>query len=91
MTNDKSAVILGYDMVSSLGIDLEEQWNNAENGISGIGELTRFPLSEKFPVKIAGQVRDFDTGPYPLRIISFAASVDLQSPDHRIRGKPCIL
>jgi 3-oxoacyl-[acyl-carrier-protein] synthase II len=58
-------VIVGYDAVSALGTDLEAQWSRAVKGHSGIGQLTRFPVPEGFPVRIAGQVADIDTGPYP--------------------------
>jgi 3-oxoacyl-[acyl-carrier-protein] synthase II len=61
----KKTVILGYDAVSSLGTDLETQWQRAVAGDSGIGELTRFPLSADFPVRVAGQVDDVDVKPYP--------------------------
>ena len=61
----KSAVILGYDAVSPLGTDMETQWENAIGGKSGIGPLTRFPLTDEFPVRIAGQVADWDASPYP--------------------------
>lgn len=30
-----------------------------------MGELTRFELPERFPVRVAGQVPDFDASPYP--------------------------
>lgn len=58
-------VIVGYDAVSPLGIDMMTQWDRATRGASGIGILNRFPLREGFPVKIAGQVEDIDTGAYP--------------------------
>ncbi len=58
-------LILGYDAVSSLGTDLETQWQRAVQGESGIGPLTRFPLAEDFPVRVAGQVDDVDVKPYP--------------------------
>ena len=58
-------VILGYDAVSSLGTDLETQWQRAVRGESGIGPLTRIPLSKDFPVRVAGQVDDVDVKPYP--------------------------
>jgi 3-oxoacyl-[acyl-carrier-protein] synthase II len=61
----KSPVIIAYDAVSPLGIDLETQWQRALNGLSGIGPLTRFALSEEFPVRIAGQVASIDHLPYP--------------------------
>jgi 3-oxoacyl-[acyl-carrier-protein] synthase II len=63
--NKDRPVILGYDAVSPLGTDLEEQWNRAAAGESGVGELTRFSLREGFPVRIAGQVADIDIAPYP--------------------------
>lgn len=52
-------------MVSPLGTDLNSQWNKALQGGSGIGKLTRFPLRDDFPVRIAGQVDEIDTSPYP--------------------------
>lgn len=52
-------------MVSPLGTDLDTQWSRAVAGESGIGTLTRFPYDEDFPVRIAGQVEDIDTTPYP--------------------------
>lgn len=58
-------VILGYDLVSSLGTELEEQWRRAAGGESGVAELTRFAAGGDFPVKIAGQVPPFDAAPYP--------------------------
>ncbi|MBT3257541.1 MAG: beta-ketoacyl-[acyl-carrier-protein] synthase family protein, partial [Deltaproteobacteria bacterium] len=61
----KRAVILGYDAVSPLGTDMETQWENAAGGKSGIGPLTRFPLTDEFPVRIAGQVGEWDASPYP--------------------------
>ncbi len=65
MVSADKPLIVGHDMVSPLGNDIETQWERAAAGESGIGELTRFPYREKFPVKIAGQVDDIDTGPYP--------------------------
>lgn len=61
----KSPVILGMDMVSPLGTDMAEQWRRAAAGESGVGELTRFPLPPGFPVRVAGQVDEIDTDPYP--------------------------
>jgi 3-oxoacyl-[acyl-carrier-protein] synthase II len=58
-------VILGYDFVSPLGTELETQWRRAAAGESGISRLTRFPLRDGFPVRIAGQVAEIDIGPYP--------------------------
>ncbi len=49
-------MVIGYDAVSPLGIDLECQWQRAVAGDSGIGPLTRFALRDDFPVRIAGQL-----------------------------------
>jgi len=61
----KKPVIIGYDAVSPLGTDMERQWEKAIRGESGISHLTRFPLTEEFPVRIAGQVDEIDVAPYP--------------------------
>ena len=61
----RSAVIVGYDAVSPLGTDMATQWDKAVRGQSGIGALTRFALTDDFPVRVAGQVPDIDIGPYP--------------------------
>ncbi|MEW6672164.1 MAG: beta-ketoacyl-[acyl-carrier-protein] synthase family protein [Thermodesulfobacteriota bacterium] len=61
----QKTVIVGYDAVSPLGTELERQWERALRGESGIAKLTRFHPAEDFPVHIAGQVADIDTGPYP--------------------------
>ncbi len=61
----RDAVIVGYDAISPLGRDLADQWQQALAGQSGIGPLTRFPLSADFPVRIAGQAPDIDDLDYP--------------------------
>jgi 3-oxoacyl-[acyl-carrier-protein] synthase II len=63
--DSKRAVIIGYDAVSPLGIDLEAQWQRALRGQSGVGRLTRFAVADDFPVQFAGQVPDIDHLPYP--------------------------
>ncbi len=63
--NPRTPVVLGYDAVSPLGTDLEDQWRRAAAGESGIGPLTRFPMTDDFPVTIAGQVAGIDPSPYP--------------------------
>lgn len=60
----RDAVIVGYGGISPLGSDLEDQWRRALAGESGIGALSRFPIDDDFPVRIAGQVPDID-GDYP--------------------------
>ena len=58
-------VILGYDAISPLGTDLDTQFDRVVRGESGIGPLTRFPLTDDFPVRIAGEVPEIDPAPYP--------------------------
>jgi 3-oxoacyl-[acyl-carrier-protein] synthase II len=58
-------VILGYDAASPLGTDMKTQWVRATEGKSGVRPLTRFPLRDGFPVRVAGEVDDIDIGPYP--------------------------
>ncbi len=58
-------MVVGYDAISPLGSDLDLQWQRALAGQSGIGPLTRFPLRDDFPVRIAGQMPDIDHEPYP--------------------------
>ncbi len=63
--DDRDAVILGYDAVSPLGNDLDDQWRRALAGASGVGPLSRFPLPPDFPVSIAGQVEEIGNLDYP--------------------------
>ena len=76
-------VILAYDAVSPLGTELEGQWQRAAAGESGVGMLSRFPLREGFPVRIAGQVAEFDSSPYPFlkpRELAHAIEFDQLQP-----------
>jgi len=61
----KKTFIIGYDAVSSLGTELETQWQRAAAGESGVGPLTRFSLRGDFPVRVAGEVPAIDTASYP--------------------------
>ncbi len=60
----KTAVIIGYDAISPLGLDLDQQWNRAVKGESGIDRLTRFPLRKDFPVLVSGQVAEIENTSY---------------------------
>lgn len=62
--SDRRPVVVGYDAISPLGLDLEGQWQRALRGESGVGRLTRFEPGADFPVKIAGQAPDIDHLPY---------------------------
>ena len=55
----RRVAITGLGIVSPLGTGLERSWAGAIEGRSGIREITRFDASA-FPVRIAGEVPDFD-------------------------------
>jgi len=64
MTKPK-IVILGCDAITPLGNNLDEEWRRLCQGDSGVGPLTRFALSDDFPVRIAGQIPDEPLPAYP--------------------------
>ncbi|MBN2109394.1 MAG: beta-ketoacyl-ACP synthase II [Deltaproteobacteria bacterium] len=59
----RRVVVTGLGMLSPLGIGVEENWEAAINGRSGIGPITRFDAAD-FPVKIAGEVKNFNPDDY---------------------------
>jgi 3-oxoacyl-[acyl-carrier-protein] synthase II len=59
----KRVVITGIGLITSLGHTVEETWEALCEGRSGIGPISNFDASE-YPVRFAGEVRDFDASPY---------------------------
>ncbi|MBD8026672.1 beta-ketoacyl-ACP synthase II [Ureibacillus sp. Re31] len=59
----RRVVITGVGAVTPLGNTIEETWENLIAGKSGVGPLTRVD-AEKFPVKVAAEVKDFDIEQY---------------------------
>lgn len=55
----KRVVITGIGCVSPAGIGKDQYWQSMKDGLSGIRQITRFDASD-LPVRIAGEVRDFD-------------------------------
>jgi 3-oxoacyl-[acyl-carrier-protein] synthase II len=55
----RRVVVTGLGMLSPVGNSAEESWKNLLAGKSGISPITHFDAT-KFPVKIAGTVKDFD-------------------------------
>lgn len=53
------AVITGMGVVSPVGTQLDEFWNNLMEGKSGIGLLTRFDVTN-LPTKVAAEVKNFE-------------------------------
>ncbi len=56
-------VITGMGVISPLGNSLEDTWNNAINGVSGIANITKFDTS-KFDVRFGGEVKNFNPDTY---------------------------
>ena len=52
-------VITGLGIISPIGNDITSYWENMLSGKCGITPITRFD-TEKFKVKVAGEVKDFD-------------------------------
>ena len=63
MANGTRVVVTGLGTVNPLGLSVEEFWQSAVAGRSGIGQITRFD-TEKFFVKVAGEVKGFDPYSY---------------------------
>ncbi|MBI5236722.1 MAG: beta-ketoacyl-ACP synthase II [Deltaproteobacteria bacterium] len=55
----RRVVITGLGCISPLGSGVDASWSGAKEGRSGIRRITRFDVSA-FPVRIAGEVPDFD-------------------------------
>lgn len=60
---ERRVVITGIGLVTPVGADTSSTWAGLLAGRSGIGRITRFDASA-YPVQIAGEVTDFDPGPY---------------------------
>jgi 3-oxoacyl-[acyl-carrier-protein] synthase II len=59
----RRVVVTGLGVVSPVGSTVPSAWDAVLRGASGIGPVTRFDVSA-FPVRIGGQVRDFDVSHY---------------------------
>ncbi|MDJ0623343.1 MAG: beta-ketoacyl-ACP synthase II [Desulfocapsaceae bacterium] len=60
---NRRVVVTGVGLVTPQGIGVETAWKNICDGVSGIKTITRFDTSDH-PVKIAGEIRDFDIENY---------------------------
>ncbi|MEI3088016.1 MAG: beta-ketoacyl-ACP synthase II [Parasutterella sp.] len=59
----RRVVVTGLGMVSPIGNTVEESWNNALAGKSGIGVITQFDASS-FGSRIVGEVKNFEVEKY---------------------------
>jgi 3-oxoacyl-[acyl-carrier-protein] synthase II len=56
---DRRVVVTGVGLVTPLGTGVEKNWEALMAGTSGIGLIEKFDVTE-FPVRIAGEIRDFN-------------------------------
>ena len=59
----RRVVVTGLGMVSPLANTVEESWDKAKSGVSGIAPLEHFDTSN-FPVKFGGSIRNLDMSEY---------------------------
>ncbi len=59
----RKVVVTGLGVISPLGDTVDELWKNLLEGKSGISRVTKFDTS-KFPVHIAGEIKNFDSTKY---------------------------
>ena len=59
----RRVVVTGLGIVSPVGSAVATAWDNAVNGRSGIGPITRFDVSS-FPTRFAGDVQGFNVEEY---------------------------
>ncbi len=55
----KRVVVTGLGALTPIGNDVETTWQNALNGVSGVGPITRID-SEPYAAKVAAELKDFD-------------------------------
>lgn len=55
----KRVVVTGLGALTPIGNDVQTSWQNAINGVSGVGPITRID-SEPYPAKVAAELKDFD-------------------------------
>ena len=62
---NKRVVVNGMGVVTPVGNDVSTYWNNLLNGVCGIDFIKSIPTDD-LPVKIAGEVKDFDPADYEI-------------------------
>ena len=59
MVSDRRVVVTGLGLVTCLGLELEENWKNLLEGVSGIGRPTLFD-SKAATIQAVGEVNAYD-------------------------------
>ncbi len=62
---NRRVVVTGLGIVSPIGNDVETFWKNLLEANCGIDFITKFPI-EELPVKVAGEVKNFDPADYEI-------------------------
>ncbi len=60
---NRRVVVTGMGIISPVGNDLESAWRQVVAGVSGIGPITDFDVSQ-FSTRFGGSIRDFDASQY---------------------------
>lgn len=60
---NRRVVVTGLGVISPVGKTTEETWKHLLAGKSGVGRISQFDTTD-YPVKIAGEVKDFDPTSY---------------------------
>jgi 3-oxoacyl-[acyl-carrier-protein] synthase II len=55
----KRVVVTGLGALTPIGNDVRSTWENAINGVSGVGPITRVNPDD-YPAKVAAELKDFD-------------------------------
>lgn len=61
----KRVVVTGTGVITPVGNDVQTYWKNLLDGVCGIDFITSIPTDD-LPVKIAGEVKDFDPSSYEI-------------------------
>ena len=56
---DRRVVVTGTGVISPVGNNVTDYWKNLLDGVCGIDFITSIPTDD-LPVKIAGEVKDFN-------------------------------
>ena len=59
----RRVVITGLGTVTSLGLEIDEFWNNIINGNSGISRITKFDVSN-YSSKIGAEIKNYNPEEY---------------------------
>ncbi|MHC4109229.1 MAG: beta-ketoacyl synthase N-terminal-like domain-containing protein, partial [Planctomycetota bacterium] len=59
-TTKRRVAVTGLGAVTNVGVDAPTTWKSLVAGRSGISTITAFEQDDEWPVRIAGEVRDWD-------------------------------